>query len=955
MVNADSGITIPHELQHSITKRFALSKGESILVSDIVDLTHSPAEALRYAVELNPENEFICIQADGNDIVQTYSQILKRAERLLGGLRGFGLHPGQSLILQIDTPQDLAPTFWSCIMGGFVPVPVPIARDYSKPNQTLAKLHHLCQHLSRPTIITTSKLAPQINSYLQVNCENNVAIATIDSMETHSPDNKLWQIQPHELALLIPSSGTTGQSKLIEFNRSNFMYRFQEKPTQQNNTAQKFSFLSWFPLESINGIFTIMPNCFKQNIYLPIDLIISNPLVLLDTINRHRVNQVHTSNFILSLVADKIRTNSNSSNWDFYCVQKISIGAETIVAKTVRNFVQILEQYNLSKNVIYLSYGLTECGRVAVSPEGLSLTAISEEDLLVKIGKPTAGSSIRIVDQDCCILEEGQIGRIQVIGPSMASGYYKAPELTRELFTEDGWINTGDLGFLQDGCLTVTGREKEIVIINARNFSCHEIELVVEEVEGVEPAYTVACAIRQQDSDTDELAIFFHTLITKASQLAQLTKQIRGKVTQTLGINPTYIIPIEKATIPRTSTGKIQRLQLKQSLETGEFDSIIKRVDTLIKQESEKIFVAPRDELELQLTKIWEQVLGKKPISVKDNFFDLGGHSLLAVRLLAQIEKAFGKNLPLASLFQSPTVEQLAKILHQSGWSSPWFSLVPIQPSGSQPPFFAIHSLGKGQEHYRNIARHLGSDQPIYGLDYWLATRSKDIKQAPHTWRVEELAAHYIKEMRILQPEGPYFLAGLSFAGIVAYEMAQQLVRQDQKVALLVLFDTACPALSVKSLDFNPLQIHLRNLSQLEMKEKLAYIMMKAKYKIQNYLKSIKPFFLKVAEKFYLKFKLPMPYALHYSLIVEANQKLAGDYALQVYPGKVTLFRVSEQAVRYDQISDLGWSALAVGGLEIHEVPGDHMGMFQEPHVQMLAEKLRVCIDKALQDVSEKE
>jgi aspartate racemase len=236
-------------------------------------------------------------------------------------------------------------------------------------------------------------------------------------------------------------------------------------------------------------------------------------------------------------------------------------------------------------------------------------------------------------------------------------------------------------------------------------------------------------------------------------------------------------------------------------------------------------------------------------------------------------------------------------------------------------------------------------------LDYWLATRTKDTKELPKAWSVEELAAHYIKEMQILQPEGPYFLAGLSFAGIVAYEMAQQLVTQDQKVALLVLFDTPCPTLSVKSLDFNSLETHLRNLSQLELKKKLAYIMIKVKHKIQHYLKWIKPFSRKVAEKFYLKFKLPMPYALHYSLIVQANSKLARDYTLQAYPGQVTLFRASDQAVRYDQVSDLGWSAMAVGGVEIHQVPGDHLGMFQEPHVQMLAEKLRACIDKAIQDV----
>jgi acyl-CoA synthetase (AMP-forming)/AMP-acid ligase II/acyl carrier protein len=724
MVSFDSNTVKPHEFQPSITKRLALSEGESLSVSDIVELTHSPAEALRYAVELNPDNEFVCIQADGNDIVQTHSQIWKRAEMILGGLRAFNLHPGQSLILQIDTPQDFAPTLWSCIMGGFVPVPFPIAPDYSKSNQTLAKLYHLCQQLSRPTVITTSKLVQQINAYLQFYCEKKVAIATIDSMEAHIADNQLWQIQPHELALIVPTSGTTGQSKLIEFNRSNFMYRFQQKPNKISNTNQKLSFLSWFPLESVNGIFTVMPNSFQRNIYLPIELIIGNPLLWLDAIHKYQVTQARTSNFILSHVIDKLRTNSND-RWNFSSVQRISIGAETIVSKTVRNFLQILGQYNLNSNVLYPSYGLTECGRVAISSEGLSLSSTSDEDRFVEIGKPFRGHSIRIVDQQGCILEEGQIGRIQVTGPSMTSGYYQAPELTRELFTEDGWINTGDLGFLQDEKLTVTGREKETIIINARNFSCQEIELVVEEVEGVEPAYTVVCSIRQQDSNTDELAIFFHTLITEESQLAKLAKQIRGKVTQTLGINPTYIILIEKTAIPRTATGKIQRLQLKQSLEAGEFDAIIKRVDALIKQESEKTFVVPRDELELQLTQIWEKVLGIKAIGVKDNFFNLGGHSLLAVQLFAQIEKTLQTNLPLAALFQSPTVEQLANSIRSQEWSSHWRSLVRLQPNGSKPPLFLIHACNGEVSIYRVLAQHLGLERPIYGLQAVLLFRLK--------------------------------------------------------------------------------------------------------------------------------------------------------------------------------------------------------------------------------------
>jgi acyl carrier protein len=181
--------------------------------------------------------------------------------------------------------------------------------------------------------------------------------------------------------------------------------------------------------------------------------------------------------------------------------------------------------------------------------------------------------------------------------------------------------------------------------------------------------------------------------------------------------------------------------------------------------------VPPSDDLEIQLTKIWENVLGKKPISVKDNFFDLGGHSLLAVRLFAQIEKTFGKNLPLATLFQAPNIEELANILRQKGWSAPWQTLVAIQPGGSKPPLFCIHPVGGNVLCYRDLAHYLGQEQPVYGLQ----AVGLDGKQAPYK-RVEDMAAHYIREIRASQPEGPYLLAGHSSAGMVAFEMAQQLV-----------------------------------------------------------------------------------------------------------------------------------------------------------------------------------
>src|SRR5262249_30894375 len=232
--------------------------------------------------------------------------------------------------------------------------------------------------------------------------------------------------------------------------------------------------------------------------------------------------------------------------------------------------------------------------------------------------------------------------------------------------------------------------------------------------------------------------------------------------------------------IPKGPTGKLQRIGLAEQLGLT--------IPDPARPILERTFVAPRDTLEHQLTKIWEKVLAIKPIGIKDNFFDLGGHSLLAVRLFEEIAKVTGKTLPLATLFQALTVEQLADLLRQEGWSALWSSLVAIQPHGSRPPFFFIHAVSGNVLHYRFLSHYLGQDQPFYGLQ----AQGLDGTQAPQT-RIEDMAALYIKEIRTLQPEGPYFLGGGSSGGVIAFEMAQQLHAQGQQVALLVLFDTYFP------------------------------------------------------------------------------------------------------------------------------------------------------------------
>jgi thioesterase domain-containing protein/acyl carrier protein len=368
----------------------------------------------------------------------------------------------------------------------------------------------------------------------------------------------------------------------------------------------------------------------------------------------------------------------------------------------------------------------------------------------------------------------------------------------------------------------------------------------------------------------------------------------------------------------------------------------------------ESAFVAPRNAVEFQLTKIWEEVLETQPIGVRDNFFDeLGGHSMLAVRLFRRIEKRFGKALPLATLFQAPTIEQLANFLYQEGELAPWSSLVAIQPNGDKPPFFCVHGAGGGVFTYYNLARYLNSEQPVYGLQ----AQAFAGKQVPHT-KVEDMAAHYIREILTVQPEGPYFLGGYSFGGIVTFEMAQQLHAQGQKVALLALFDAYGPQY------FSSLPLHgrvfryLDTLLRLGPKENLTYLQEKIKIKLTYLQEKIKInwVFQKPTYKFYSGNRSSLPPVSHqYKLLCMVHQQAARNYLpAQVYSGRAILFRGSEYLALEWWVdpddSQLGWSRLVNGGLELQETPGHHFNMFSEPYVQVLAEKLQVYLEQAQAD-----
>ena len=355
---------------------------------------------------------------------------------------------------------------------------------------------------------------------------------------------------------------------------------------------------------------------------------------------------------------------------------------------------------------------------------------------------------------------------------------------------------------------------------------------------------------------------------------------------------------------------------------TVDYQSTKTTIDFNTKEDLSGEFVAPRDELELQLTKIWEKVLRRKPIGVRDNFFDLGGSSLMAIKLFAQFEMIFQTNMPISVIFQAPTIEELAKIFRQEKDVSSLYSLVPIQTKGSLPILFAIHWL----YYTRDLSKYLGENQPIYGLNFGIGHSNGHV---PPLTTIEELARHYIEEIQALQPQSPYFLMGHSFGGLVAYEMAQQLLAKGEQIGLIALLDTFT-ILGEKL----PIKKRLINIFSFPRKS-LKIIIVTIQKKLQNILKSIK--------------KVMSKYLYHPNLSIES---LVKAYTLKTYSGQIHLFKAMDSFSISSKVEppEVNLQKLVMGNLEIHEIPGSHMGMLEEPNVQVLAEKLTACIDKALRD-----
>ncbi|GAA6619990.1 non-ribosomal peptide synthetase [Scytonema sp. NUACC26] len=886
----------------------------------------------------------VAVEFDNQQL--TYRELNNRANQLAHYLQSLGVKQDVAVGICIQRSLEMVVGILGILKAGGAYVPL----DPAYPQD---RLSFMLSDSQVTVLLTSEKLATALPEHNAQTICLDTQWATVDR---ESKENLVSGVELENLAYIIYTSGSTGKPKGVAMKQlplSNLiLWQLENTTVSTNAKTLQFSPISFDV--SFQEMFATW--CSGGTLVLIAEDLRRDASALLDFLKEKEINRLFLPFVALQQLAE-VAAASNSAPSS---LQEIITAGEQL--QTTPALINLFEKLPLCK--LHNHYGPSESHVVTAFTLADS---VKNWAALPPIGRPIANTSMYILDSNLQPVPTGVPGELYIGGAALARGYLNRPELTAEKFIlnpfDDSGVpiphfrletndenpkskvqnlitnrlyKTGDLArFLPDGNIEYLGRIDNQVKIRGFRIELGELEALLSKHSSVQQAVVIV----RQDIPGDKRLVAY---ILPDQDSVPSVNELRSFLKEQL---PEYMIPsafVVLDTLPLTPSGKVNR----RALPAPDITSI----------ESERNYVAPRNEVEQQLAQIWEELLGFQPIGIKDNFFDVGGHSLLAVKLFSKIEKELGKKLPLATLFKSSTIEALAELFlneqHRSdgqgeetsskteqGESSAPSILVAIQPTGSKPPLFLIHPLGGEVLCYRSLSIHIGKDQPIYGIQ----PQGIDGKQ-PLLTKIEDMAALYIKEIQSIQPQGPYYLGGYSLGGTIAYEIAQQLRQQGQETAILIMLDSGVLG-QTKRLPFIARTfIHFENL----IKAGPAYISTKVtgwtqwalfhlRHKYLNFLGDVKSL---SQDDPHLK-------------IMDSNLMAWDRYTYQPFSGRIAVLRTNERCLdaqdravglQYDPL--LGWGSLVNGEIDVYHIPGSHFTMFDEPNVREVSEKLKCVLEK---------
>jgi len=621
----------------------------------------------------------------GDASALTYAELYAKAAQLCAGLQGAGLRPGDRLVLQLSDASDVMIGFWSCILAGVVPVPLNTAPFYDRPNSQTERLISAVIRFRCRAVLASPELFEPISALLSTldtdaldvvdASDINTSVLSITHCRAVTTAPAIHTPMPDDPAAMFLTSGSTGAAKGIVQTHA-AMLAMADATIQMNGFTAADVTLNWMSLDHAGSLvfLGVMPLALgAQQVHVPIEYVLKEPTRWLDLIETWRASITWAPNFVFSLLLDR-QQQIMSRSWDLSSMHFMVNAGEAVVSATARRFLALLLPFGLPESALRPAFGMVEtCSGITWST-GFKREETSDTDMFVSLGPVIPGAAMKIVDESGATVTEGVEGKLLLKGASVFDGYDGEDELNASMLV-DGWLVTGDLAYIKAGELYVTGREKDMVIINGNNHYCHEIEAVVGKFPAVAGDCVAAIGVRAAGENTESLVIFYSAAIGVSNEKDALEKTLRSEVARLTGIAPRTLVVLQPEEFPRTEIGKIKRNQLKRRYEQGEFSdstaTVTANANANASAKSHRIDDIETDDYEAfrellaGITAIWQQALGLATVGLDETFFELGGSSLLAIQVQYELELLLEREVSMVELFDTPTIRSMAA--HFSG------------------------------------------------------------------------------------------------------------------------------------------------------------------------------------------------------------------------------------------------------------------------------------------------
>ncbi|MCY1075518.1 SDR family NAD(P)-dependent oxidoreductase [Archangium lansingense] len=514
---------------------------------------------LRHVSERHPDRTVTFIDVEGRRETLRFADLWQEALRLVGGLRVLGVKPGERVMFVLDRPGDFVRAFWGCTLGGVVPVPMAWPSSFERSHAGVARILSVSERLGGPLVLTGAQAVQALES-LGLRA---VAFSALDRSTAGQPVAHT----PASPAVLSFTSGSTGRPKGVLLTHDNLLAMCDAMRAGGWYTEEDLG-VSWMPLDHVAGLAYPHLTSLRMatsHVLVARDYVLGDVLRWMDLLSEFGGTMSWAPNFAYGLVVDRLSRGERRA-WNLSRVRVLGCGGEPIIADTVRRFTSLLAGEGLRQDAVCPAWGMAETSSYHTMTRGVRTP---EGEGCVLLGPPPAGSMLRIVDDQDSVVPQGRVGHLQVRGAVVLTGYLEDAEVNARSFTPDGWLRTGDLAIVHDGQMALTGRQKEVLIINGNNVYPQDIEAVVEQVPGVLPSFSVACPTRVGGAQTDELLVGFVST-PDAPPLGVLLRSIREHVGRTLGLQVNHLVPLARHQLPKTELGKRGRTEVRRRFEAGE-------------------------------------------------------------------------------------------------------------------------------------------------------------------------------------------------------------------------------------------------------------------------------------------------------------------------------------------------------------------------------------------------